>query len=167
MQTIDNQPTQSVSPQLVDNQPVETKKSSSLTRRQLIGIGLVGGLILLFIFGLGVRAGEKRALRKQIMPQSQPTPTNVQPSPVAPSPLSTPVQPSLEITPPPTPTTPPIQRTQPTPPPESSEKSDEDGGPVNPKDSEGNEGESCWKCIEQGDEEVCDLGTWQNGVCVW
>lgn len=154
MQTVDNHLTQPEFTPPGESTPTEVGKSFSLTRRQLILVGIVGGLVLLLIFGLGVRAGEKRALRRQSVPQTQPTPTNAQPSPVAPSPSSTPVQPSPE--------------NQPTPPPESSGESDE-GGPrsqdyVVPES--GKRG-SCWKCIERGDEEVCDWGNWQNGVCVW
>jgi len=73
MQTVDNQLSQQVTPSLTNNQVGESEKPFSFTRRQLILISVVGGFVLLFIFGLGVRAGERRVLRKQIKPQNQPT----------------------------------------------------------------------------------------------
>lgn len=87
MPTFDNQLTQPEFTSPVENQPMETRKPFSLSRRRLILISVVGSVVLLLIFGLGVRAGEKRALRKESLFKFQPSPTtNDFPSPTITSP---------------------------------------------------------------------------------
>lgn len=162
MQTIDNQPIQLISPQPANNQSVKTGKSLSLTHRQSIFISAIGGLVLLLIFGIGVRAGEKRALRKYF---AQPTPTQVQPTPVE------------ETNPPPTPTvtpsivptilTPTTSHSQTTP----SQNQTVERGTGRTGGTEKDVAVSCDKdtdciiCYVEGS--VCTAGDCINGVCVW
>jgi len=149
MQTINNRPTQSVSPSPVNNQPMVTEKPFSFTRRQLILISVVGGFVLLFIFGLGVRAGEKRVLRKQLVPQIQPKPTDVQTNPTivpTPTPISAPASPSISS-------------------PESKrgEKGTSSQGTACERDVD------CLSCFAVPGTPVvnCDAGRCVNGICVW
>lgn len=78
MQTANYQPTQPVTSPLTNNQSMEARKSFFFTHRQLILIGLIGGSILLFVFGLGIRAGEKRG---SVTPTTVPITTPPSPSP--------------------------------------------------------------------------------------
>lgn len=135
------------------------KKPFSFTARQLIGIGILGGLVLLLIFGLGVRAGEKRALRKQFTPNNNqsvlPTPTLILPSPtVYTSPTSNQRAP-IEF-PSPQPTLP----AEISPASERRNEREQYSIPITcTKDT------NCIICYVEGS--VCTAGDCINGVCVW
>lgn len=127
-----------------ENQSAGAGKPFSLSRRQLILI-VVGGLVLLFIFWFGVRAGEKRALRKQqLAPESQPpvlpTQTLISPNPtVYPSPV--------DISPSP-----------------AAGREGEKGGSNPTRCSKGTD---CIICLFGHLGVPCNAGECINGICVW
>ena len=135
-----------------------TEKPFSFTRRQLILISVVGGFVLLLIFGLGVRAGEKRVFRKQIMPQTQSTPTPASPSPTTIPTLPPTLIPSLlPESPTSTPTFTPSSNTSGR---SRTGEREQYSVPVTcTKDT------NCIVCYVEGS--VCTAGDCINGICVW
>lgn len=146
MQEVNNQPTQPEFTSLTENQPMETGKPFSFNRRQLILIGAVAGLVLLVLFSLGVRAGEKRVLRKYF---AQPTPTL---TPTLPSPTTVPT-----LTP--TSTSPSDSSTRD----RTDRKEIPSSGTVCERDID------CLSCLAVPGTPIvnCDAGRCVNGVCVW